>query len=188
MTLFSKFNFEKHGDLTKKDVEPIFEERARFYKRIEARKGDQDLTFDIYIPKERKAYDSIVLNVVGEKDSRAILEVDEEKTKKIGSIPPETMENGAAFLETKLISQPCSIQDGKIRIFKDDLKNLRNLTNQPLMEESWRGTGTGICCPYCCGYYYLDPAKPLTIQCPYCLMTKAEAEKELKKWDEPYYG
>ncbi len=183
MTLFSKFNFPKHSKTSGSDV--LSKEKRVYYKRMSSRKKKDGLTFDLYIPKTRTVHTSLTFEMVKQEDTFDILQIDEAETRKNGSIVPN-LEDGAGFLEADLVSQPCSIKDKKIRIYRDDLKNLCNITNQPLWNSKWKGSGTSIACPYCAGYYYINPSTPHANKCPYCFFTKAEAEEEMKRWDKPY--
>ena len=185
MTTFSKFDFKKHGDVEQHELD-CSAEKDFFFKRMEKREGEDGMVLDLYIPKTRTLYKSMVFDNLGELEKCVVLQLNEEKTKKNGSTPPTTIEDGAVFLEAELISQPCSIKDKKFVIYREDLKNLADITSQPLLDSKWSSAGTGVSCPYCHGYYYLDPARPSLCLCPYCAMTKEEAQKEIDRINAKY--
>ena len=185
MTQFHPFRFLKFEKSAKKILKESEKEKKIFYKRMEKSANDDSLSFDIYIPKNRTVYKGIIFNPPtgdDEENNFITLELDE-----VNENLPDKLTNGNAFLEAELSSQPCIIKDNKIKIYKQDLENLCNLTSQPLLENSWKTTAdeTTIVCPYCHGYYCTTKSKPTAIVCPYCYKTEAEAKKEAAKYS--YY-
>ena len=188
MTIFSKFDFKSHSLDNKSVVHNNDADKDFFYRRMKKSDGKNNgMVFDLYVPKTRTLHKSMVFKNLGQAKQCVVLDLDEKKTIKNGFTPPNKIEDGAVFLEAELISQPCSIKDKKFVIYEEDLKNLADISNQPLLDSKWTTAGkTGVSCPYCHGYYYLDPAHPSLCLCPYCAMTKAEAQVEIDRINTGY--